>query len=135
MHELTSVNYETSEQHKDLTPSRQAKDESDTIKILTLLESQNPFTGHDHLQHLISGETAHDTVNVDHSKEVGERVLKDMVGKNVTEYTFKRKAHAVTMKSKSTVKLNKEEVVHIDPQLLFQRLVIVGTQTDMLAEV
>lgn len=57
-----------------------------------------------------------------------------MVGKKVTEYTFKRKAHAVTMDSKSTVKLNNEEVVDIDPQLLFQRLLIAGTQADKLAE-
>ena len=37
------------------------------------------------------------------------------------------------MDSKSTVKL-KDEVVHIDPQLFFQRLVTVRTQTDKLAE-
>lgn len=85
-------------------------------------------------QHLITGVTAHNEVNVDNSKEAGRRVLKDMIGKNVAEYTFKRKAHAVTIDSKSKVKLNNEEVVHIDPQLLFQRLVIAGTQEDKLAE-
>lgn len=54
-----------------------------------------------------------------------------MDGRHVKEYVFKKKA--VTMDSKSTVKLN-NEVVHIDPQLLFQRLLIAATQKDMLAE-
>ncbi|KAK3878633.1 hypothetical protein Pcinc_016764 [Petrolisthes cinctipes] len=51
----------------------------------------------------MTGVTAHDSVNVDKSKEVGSHVLTDMVGKNVMTYTFKRKAHAVTMDSKSAI--------------------------------
>lgn len=70
-------------------------------------------------------------MNVDRSKEIGKSILKDMDGRHVKEYVIKKKA--VTMDSKSTVKLN-NEVVHIDPQLLFQRLLIAATQKDMLAE-
>lgn len=134
MQELTMVNYGTSEQHKDLSASRQARDYADTVKILNFLGSHNPFAGSENLQHLITGVMAEDEVNVDQSKEVGRRILEGMVGKKVTEYTFKKKARAVNMDSKSSIKLNNGENVHIDPLLLFQRLVIAGTQTDMLAE-
>lgn len=96
-----------------------------------ILQSQNPLHRYDYLQHLITGETTHNGVNVDRSKEIGKSILKDMDGRHVKEYVFKKKA--VTMDSKSTVKLN-NEVVHIDPQLLFQRLLIAATQKDMLAE-
>ena len=106
MQELTRVNYETSAQHKDLSSSRQLKDTADTIKILSFLESFNPFHRYEHLQHLITGETAHNGVNVDRSKEIGKSILKDMGGRHVNEYVFKKKAQAVTMVSKSTVKLH-----------------------------
>ena len=133
MQELTMVTYETSAQHKDLSLARQVKDTADTLKILRFLESQSPFDEHDSLQNLITGETAHSSVNVDRAKEIGIAILKDMAGKRPTEYTFRKKAQSVTMNSKSSVTINKE-IVHIDPQLLFQRLLIAATQTDMLAE-
>ena len=60
MQELAGVNYETSEQHKDLSASRQARDSANTIKILSLLELQNPFAGYEHLKHLITSVTAHE---------------------------------------------------------------------------
>ncbi|KAH3712649.1 hypothetical protein DPMN_072402 [Dreissena polymorpha] len=44
-----------------------------------------------------------------------------MLHKTVLEYSFKRTSQAVTLSSKSKVKVN-GETVHIDPQLLFQRL-------------
>ena len=80
MQELANVTYETSEQHKDLSASRQARDTADTLKILRLSQLQDPVARYEHLLNLITGATAHNTVNVDHSKQVGKRVLKDMVG-------------------------------------------------------
>ena len=49
-------------------------------------------------------------------------ILKSMHGISVYDYSFKKKNKAVTMKLRSTVQLD-GEVVHVDPQLLFQRLI------------
>ena len=48
-----------------------------------------------------------------------------MVGATAADFSFKRKDQAVTMASKSAVKVG-GEVVQVDPQLLFQRLTIAG---------
>jgi hypothetical protein len=56
-----------------------------------------------------------------------------MFGKQVCNYTFQKKDRAVTMESKSKIKIDGDDV-HIDPQLLFQRLVIIGTQKEKLIE-
>ena len=47
--------------------------------------------------------------------------LEAMVGKNVFHYSFKKPSQAVTPTTTPTVTLD-GEVVHVDPQLLFQRL-------------
>jgi hypothetical protein len=57
-----------------------------------------------------------------------------MEGQKVTDYTFKRSTLAVTMDAKAFVKIRDEEV-HVDPQLLFQRLVTAGVRYNDLSEV
>ena len=46
-----------------------------------------------------------------------------MLGKSVVEYSFKRKEQSVTLAAKSSMKIDSERI-QVDPQLLFQRLVI-----------
>ncbi len=43
MQQLTGVQYNTSEQHKDLTTARQGKYMADSCGLLEFLESRNPF--------------------------------------------------------------------------------------------
>ena len=57
-----------------------------------------------------------------------------MVGQNIHEYTLKKKDQIVTMDAKGVVTIN-NEVVHIDPQLLFRRLVSAGTKNEQLSEI
>ena len=57
------------------------------------------------------------------AKSVGEKILSLMNGKLATDYSFKQSAQAVTMASKSSVKIADDQV-QVDPQLLFQRLII-----------
>ncbi len=47
-----------------------------------------------------------------------------MLGKSIAEHSFKKKEQLVTLRNNSTVRI-REEVIDIDPQLLFQRLVTV----------
>ena len=50
-----------------------------------------------------------------------------MSGNDVNQYVFRKRNQVITPESKSTIKIDGEKV-NIDPQLLFQRLVVAGTQ-------
>lgn len=129
---LTDVMYVTSEQHKDLSKSRQEKDVADTQKMLAFLHERDPFQDDATLHNIVTGVVAQMKVNVDEAKTVGERLLGQMAGERVLEYSFKKKDQAVTMESKSAMKTPDGDI-NIDPQLLFQRLVIAGTEAGDLS--
>ena len=63
----------------------------------------------------MNGVHANDIVNVG--------ILMSMTGKFVTEFAFKRSNRAVTLATKSSVKIDGEKI-QVDPQLLFQRLIV-----------
>ena len=50
-----------------------------------------------------------------------------MTGNKVNQCVFRKRNQVITPESKSTIKIDGEKV-NIDPQLLFQRLVVAGTQ-------
>ena len=126
MQEFTGVSCNTCEQHKDATQSRIKRDSEDTYKILNTLSDLDPFGPDPSLRGLVSRLTAHDSVNVDDAKDVGQLILKSMVGKSVTSISFVRKKQAVTLASKAAVKID-DECVQVDPQLIFQRLSFIAT--------
>ena len=134
MQELTGVNYNTGEQNKDMTKSRQARDWKDTHTILSYFQENSPFTSDNTLRNISTGVHAHATVNVDKAEAVGRAILEDMEGKTVDEYVFKRVNQAVTLDCKSSVKVD-GDVIEIDPQLLFQRLTLVAKSRDNLEDV
>ena len=134
MQEMTGVSYNTGEQNKDMAKSRQARDWKDTHTVLKYLQERNPFTSDTVLRNIATGVHAHNSVNVDKVKDVGNAILVSMEGKTVAEYSFKRNKQAVTLDTKSAVKID-GIAVQIDPQLLFQRLTIAAKATDNLEDV
>ena len=54
-----------------------------------------------------------------------------MTDKNVSEHSFRKKDQIITMGDRSCVKI-KNEVVQIDTQLLFQRLITAGRRLENL---
>ncbi|KAG7165313.1 hypothetical protein Hamer_G007107 [Homarus americanus] len=56
-----------------------------------------------------------------------------MIGKNVTQHSFKRKEQVIPLSSKNAVKIKDDDII-IDQRLLLQRFVTVGSQNDNLAE-
>ena len=134
MQQLTSVTYETSEQHKDILQARQKRDATDSEKLISFIQSRSPFDADPPLQNIVSGITAGPEVNVHHGTQIGEVILNDMAGKPVLKYSFKKKAQAVTFDSKAAGKVGEDEV-QIDPQLLFQKLIISGSQANNLNNV
>ena len=55
MQQLTSVKYATSEQHKDLSKARQARDIADINKLVSLLAERNPFEDSLSLPNILTG--------------------------------------------------------------------------------
>ena len=73
-------------------------------------------------------------MNVNTAWAIGERILLSVVGQSAANYTFKRSAQAVTLGSKSSVRID-DEMVQIVPQLLFQRLVLACSSSDDLESI
>ena len=131
MQGLTGVEYVTSEQHKEATAARIRRDMDDVTKLIEFLERRNQFTKNLELRNIAMGVTAMSHINVVKACSIGEQILKQMTGKTVKDHTFKMKEQAQIMDSK-VIECGQDKV-HIDPQLLFQRLVIVakGSTEDM----
>ena len=130
MQEFTDQIVESNEQHKDMFDARIKRDDKDRTTFLDYLTERNPFTSQNEesLRNIETGALADNRVNVDSAKNIGELIIADMEGKAVIDYTFKKKNQAVTLGSKQNVKVDGEEV-HVDSQLLFQRLVAVSEST------
>ena len=126
MQTLTGVNYQTSEQHKDLTKSRQQRDFKDLQTVTTYLNARSPFSADPSLRNIASGVVADDNVNADTAREIGLKILVSMIGKNALDFSFRHKDQTTTLATKSAVVLP-GEVIQVDPQLLFQRLSVVAT--------
>ena len=71
----------------------------------------------------MNGVDADSDVNADTAKSVGEKMLSSMNGTFATDYSFKGSAPAVAMASKSSVKIDNDQV-QVDSQLVFQRVII-----------
>ena len=124
MQDFTGITYETSDQHIDMSKSRQERDLVDTDKILNFLVSKNPFDSDEvKLRSIASGVTASKSVNVDNAKDIGMNIVNSMIDHNVSDFTFRRKDHAVVL-SASSIEVD-GDIIQIDPQLLFQRLIAV----------
>ena len=70
MQQRLGVQYNTSEQHKDLTTARQVKDMTDSCELLEFLESRNSFSDNYSLRSIATGINAGISGNVDTEKEV-----------------------------------------------------------------
>ena len=127
MQELTGVNSDSSEQHKECSQSRIKRDTEDTYKVLNTLSNLNPFGPDPSLRGLVTGLTANESVNVDNAKLVGQRILDSMVGKTITDISFQRKKQAVTLVANTAITVDDDVSVQVDPQLLFQRLSLIAT--------
>ena len=123
--ELSATRLRTGEQNKDFGPSRVAHDWKDTNLVRDFFQERNPFEYGPVLCNVANGVHAHATVNVDITEVVGNNIISRMVGEKVDGISFKRKDQAVTLASKSAVKID-GEALQFDPQVLFQRLALAG---------
>ena len=130
MQELSGVWQATSEQNKDMSPSRLTRDQKDTFTVVQYLKERNPFECVGTLCNIATGVHGHGTVNAVSAKEVGCKILDKMEGKTPADISFKRSDQAVALGTKKSVKVDGESI-QIDPQLLFQRLIVAANATDL----
>ena len=82
------------------------------------------------LRCITTGIAAAPSVNVEESFSVSMKMLEDMAGKEVNEYTFLVSLKAKTLATRPVVTFDGKNV-SADPQLLFQRLSVASsTQTE-----
>ncbi|XP_053373150.1 uncharacterized protein LOC123533634 [Mercenaria mercenaria] len=136
MQEFCETVYKTNAQHKDVGKSRLLRDEKDTSILLDFLQERNPFEDSDtSLRNIETGVSADVTVNVDDAHTIGHAIMEQMVGKVIDQYSFKRSLQAVTLSAKTSPKVT-DEIVNIDPQLLFQRLTTAASRyVDNIADI
>ena len=124
MQDFTGQTYKTSEQHQDMSASRVKRDENDIREMTCFLQTRSPFEESTNLKNIVTGVVG-DTSFVDVHKagEIGNKILQNMNGKSIKEFSFSRSMQAKTMaaSSKNAVQIESDVVV-VDPQLLFQRL-------------
>ena len=106
-----------------MDPQRVARDWKDTMIIKEFFKERNPIEYGSVLCNIANGVHAGANVNVDNAEVFGNNILAKMVGEKVQGFSFKRKDQAVTLASKSAVKVNGEPY-QFDPQVLFQRLAL-----------
>ena len=85
-----------------------------------------PFTTYKDLINIVTGVHADSSVNVEKVRKLGHSILDSMTGKSTAEYSFN---HAITFSAKSSIKVDGEKI-QVDPQLVFQRLIIASQSLD-----
>ena len=121
MQPFSCVSYEASDQQKDASAARQARDVSDTVDMIDYLNERDAFVQNDSLFNIANGMTAQERINVEKAREIGVKIVESMTGKSTDEFIFRKANQAVTLGSQSSVKI-KGEHANVDQQLLFQRI-------------
>lgn len=68
-------------------------------------------------------------VNIDEAAKIGEKIIQSVAGIRVANYTFKKANSVIKVNAKNALVID-GEIVSIDPQLLFQRLILVMRDMD-----
>lgn len=94
------------------------RDQKDVLTIINAMKDRSPIAGDTNLRNIETGVVANRSVNTDNAKEVEDKIIKSMKSRTIFDVSFKINDQAVTMASKTSLKIDLE-TVHVDPQLLF----------------
>ena len=125
MEEVTETIYSTSEQHTDTSTTRITRDHADTEKVLNFLKEFSPYCSDESLRNIVTGVVADDIINVDQLISVVNKIVIEMDRKDVFSYSFCRKDKVKTLSEPSKIYCC-DEGKSIDPELLFQRLLVIA---------
>ena len=95
------------------------------MKVVERLSNMSPFqSDNKSLMNIANGVVADESSDIDDFFSIGSAIVEKMIGKDVYDFSFKRKDAAKTMSIKT--KIGKNNEIEIDPALLFQRLLVVA---------
>ena len=124
----------TSEQHKDLRPSSERRDNTDLSLFLQWLEAHSPFVDcqPELMVSISTGIVADSSVNCDDAVQVGQTAIAKMMGKTYAKLTLRRKDKVKSFGAmNNTVRVRGEDVV-VNPSLLFNRITcILNTSSEL----
>ena len=121
--------------HPDLKASRINRDTSDIRKLVEVFNEHGVFSSSfTKLVSLSTGLIADESVNAEDARSVGDNILQSMVGETVSAYSFSQKNQAKTLASAVYVKTPSGGQIELDPQHLYQRLLLMGVGDIPLAE-
>lgn len=135
LQDLTNLKTETSEQHKECGKSRLIRDNKDIDCIYNFLKERNPFAAAtpNEFRNIADGIISTSKANVDRAEEIGIKIMQSLENKNVFEHSFERCKLVVRMSSKNELLID-GEMVTIDPDTLFQLLVLLILQSEQTEE-
>ena len=119
-----------SHQHREIKPTRVKKDSEDMQKMLSFLQTHNPFTPttDNVLVNIATGVVASDQVNVDEALIVGRKIHDSITNKTFSQVSLKRKKQAVTFAvAKKALRIDSGVKLHISSSELSQRLLAVAS--------
>ena len=92
---LTGIFTKSSEQHRDLHPSRRKQDKEQGLKFTAWLQERNPFGFEDENLHSLSTEiismARKDSVNCEDAEELGLKIKKELDNVSLSATTITRK--------------------------------------------
>ena len=101
----------------------------DSHTLLLIMSERNPFAESTSLRNIMTGVNATGDVDVCRAKEIGQKIIDSMMGIPVAQSTFKRSDQVTTRQSTSSVRVDGQPI-HVDPELLFQRLIVASDAID-----
>lgn len=126
--DFAGTSYHTSDQHATLTKSRKRRYIEDAVKVLQFCWPLNIFSEVSDLWNLVND------MNDDHkckrAEEIGTDILHSMTEKTIEEFKFKKSKQVNTLDINHTVRFDKD-TVKIEPELLFQWLVVCAHTNDI----
>lgn len=130
--EFVDVISSTSEQHVDSRPSRQERDNADVAKLEKWFSNHPPFPVLDAIVSLGTGIVGGPEINCFDAEKVGLDGIDAIVGQNFDNISFSRKKRVLPLSAVSSSIKIADDVIPIDPTLLYQRITFAKQSQDDL---
>ena len=133
LEKFTGVHSDTSEQHKHLRSSTQARDKKDNDVFVQWLQAHPSFAGYqsDRLVSIATGVVADTSANCDNVVQIGKSAAKKLTIKSFTEIPLHRSDKVKRIGKKNSVSIHGKNTV-VNPTLFFNRIpCVLESSTDM----
>lgn len=120
--DFVNITSSTSEQHVDSRPSRQERDDADVAKLLRWLSNHPPFPVFNGIVSLGTGIVGGPEINCYDAEKIGLNGIESIEGQYFDKISFSRKKRVLPLSAVSSSIKIADEVITIDPTLLYQRI-------------